>query len=488
MKTNPLFRLAFFCAPLFLLSLTAKAGLKAGANVTDVTPPPEQFPISVTGSLVDRFVDKTDERIRCRTIALGSGDTTVTFTFVDSCVILREVIDAAKRLASEKTGIPVENMTVAATHSHSAPTVTPIFQSYPSVAYQIYLPQKIAESIVAAQARMEAAEVGWAVGKDPTNVFNRRWFVNEPYENPFGITTDKVRMNPGYNKGGGKVSKPAAPTDPEVPVLAIRSAGADKRPIALLANYSLHYVGNPPRNSDGKSQLSGDYFARFADYMAEKIAPGRKDYVAIMSNGTSGDINSANYGAPAPESRGQPGEKMIKVARSVGDAALKAFKTIQYKDDLPIAVVGRELQIGVRKADEAGLKRAYDILSSPQKLVNGDYTAREAIYARETLHLREYPDTVPVRLQSIRIGDLCINTTPTETFVEIGLELKKISPFGTSFTIELANGYNGYLPTPQQHEWGGYETWRAKSSYLEVNASVKIVNAFKEIMAELKAQ
>ena len=111
--------------------------------------------------------------------------------------------------------------------------------------YQIYLSRKIAESIVAAHGKLEPAEAGWAVGEDATQVFNRRWFVTEPYENPLGGTTDTVRMNPGYNKGGGKVTKPAAPVDPEVPILAIRSSGADKRPIGLLANYSLHYVGNP---------------------------------------------------------------------------------------------------------------------------------------------------------------------------------------------------------------------------------------------------
>ena len=55
-------------------------------------------------------------------------------------------------------------------------------------------------------------------------------------------------------------------------------------------------------------------------------------------------------------------------------------------------------------------------------------------------------------------------------FVEIGLEIKKKSPLKPTFTIELANGYNGYLPTPEQHELGGYETWRARSSYLEVDA------------------
>ena len=61
--------------------------------------------------------------------------------------------------------------------------------------------------------------------------------------------------------------------------------------------------------------------------------------------------------------------------------------------------------------------------------------------------------------------------SPCETFVEIGLEIKKQSPLKPTFTIELANGYNGYLPTPEQHKLGGYETWRARSSYLEVDAA-----------------
>ena len=295
-------------------------------------------------------------------------------------------------------------------------------------------------------------------------------------------------MNPGYDRGGGKVSAPAGPVDPQVSVLAVRSAAANKKPIGLLANYSLHYVGSPPPSAQGRPQFSGDYFSRFADIMAEKIAPGMGGYVAILSNGTSGDINNNNYGGPPPEKKFQPGEKMMEVARSVAGAAMKAFETIEYHRDLPIAVAGRELQLGVRKPDAACLARAHQILSSPELLASGNLGPREAIYARETLQLREYPDTVPVRLQSYRIGDLCIHTTPCETFVEIGLELRKQSPFGTTFTIELANGYNGYLPTPQQHEWGGYETWRAKSSYLEVEASVKMVAVFREMTAELKRE
>jgi hypothetical protein len=81
----------------------------------------------------------------------------------------------------------------------------------------------------------------------------------------------------------------------------------------------------------------------------------------------------------------------------------------------------------------------------------------------------------------MRIGDLGIAAIPCEVFVEIGLEIKAKSPFKPTFAISLANGYNGYLPTPEHHKLGGYETWRARSSYLEVDAAPKIVDTVMEL-------
>ncbi len=74
---------------------------------------------------------------------------------------------------------------------------------------------------------------------------------------------------------------------------------------------------------------------------------------------------------------------------------------------------------------------------------------------------------------------------PCEVFAEIGLELKRRSPLRPTFTIDLANGYNGYLPSSEQHALGGYETWRATSSYLEVQASRKMTEALLEMLAEV---
>jgi hypothetical protein len=92
---------------------------------------------------------------------------------------------------------------------------------------------------------------------------------------------------------------------------------------------------------------------------------------------------------------------------------------------------------------------------------------------------------VELKLQAMRIGDLAICAIPCEVFVEIGLDLKKQSPFKHTFTVSLANGYNGYLPTPEHHALGGYETWRARSSYLEVDASTKITQTLVQLLRDL---
>ena len=117
------------------------------------------------------------------------------------------------------------------------------------------------------------------------------------------------------------------------------------------------------------------------------------------------------------------------------------------------------------------MKRAEGIL---EKAKGRELKGSEEVYARETTLIAKYPDRVELQLQAIRIGEFAIAALPCEVFTEIGLAIKKNSPFKPTCVVSLANGYNGYLPTPAQHALGGYETWRARSSYLDVDSSVEI--------------
>src|SRR5205823_2403872 len=147
------------------------------------------------------------------------------------------------------------------------------------------------------------------------------------------------------------------------------------------------------------------------------------------------------------------------------------------------AVAEKEVEFKVRKPSKEEVTRAEQIL---EKAKGRDLKGIEEIYARETVLIAKYPDTVKLKLQAIRIGDLGIAAIPCEVFTEIGLEIKKKSPLKRTFTVSLANGYNGYLPTPAQHALGGYETWRARSSYLEVKASDTVAATVLELLGKLK--
>ncbi len=477
MKIPPLLALTI----LFVSALPAVAEFRAGAHAQDISP--TKFPTPINGSTKGNFAQGITDPMHARCLALHDGKRELIFCVVDACMIPRAVCEEAKQLAAKATGVPASQILISATHSHSTATLAGVFQSDPDREYVASVPARIAQGLIKAHENLEPAEVGSGKGSEPTQVFNRRWFVleGESYPNPFGVTTDRAQMNPGYQNR--KVTTPTGPVDPEVFLLVARSA-SDHRPIGLLANYSLHYVGGLP-------PISADYFAAFANAMTERLHTddaryqGKPPFVGIMSNGTSGNINNVNYGAPAPAKR-EPGTQIKKVAASVADAARKAYEQVQFKKDATLDCVEEDVPLRVRKPTAEDLKRAEEILANTPKDKDGQYAARDAIYARETMLLAPYPDTVPVKLQVQRVGDLSIASIPCEVFVEIGLDLKARTPFAQHFTISLANGYNGYLPTAEQHALGGYETWRARSSYLEVSAAEKITARLLAMLATLK--
>lgn len=456
---------------------TQAGELRAGAYAMDVTPP--KFPISVNGNMTDHQAVKAHDPPHARCLVLDDGATRIALVVVDSCMIPRELMDDAKQQAQKLTGIPVNRILISATHSHSCPTVAGVFQSEPVPEYVTFLAERIAAGIQKATQHLAPARIAWGAGRNDTQVFNRRWFLKEPTSetNPFGLV-DQVRMNPGYSSP--KVSKPAGPVDPEISFLSLRHA--DDRPLAFYANYSLHYVGGTG------GDLSADYFGAFSERIGQLLKADRGSdtakppFMGAMTNGTSGDVNNVNFSLMAPPKR-EPFEQIRFVSESVAQTAAQAEAAAQYRSDLTIAMAETEIELKVRKPTDEDIARAKQLLAAAG---SEPYRRLPEVYARETLKMAEYPSTVKLKLQAIRIGELGIVSIPCEVFTEIGLELKQRSQLQPTFTISLANGYNGYLPTPQQHQWRGYETWRARSSYLEEDASPQIVETLLKLLAQVK--
>ena len=438
---------------------------RAGAAIIDVTP--AKLPVIVNGGMTERLAHKVVDPLHARCLVLDDGRTQVAIAVVDSCLIPRALLDKAKAKASKATGIPIERMLISATHCHSAPSVSPALGSGHEPEYAEYLAARIAEGIAQAHGQLQPARIGWAVDRDPANVFCRRYLMKPgtARTSPFtGHTDDQCQMNPGYQNPNAV--KRTGPVDDAVSVLSIQTP--DGRPLALLANYSTHYAGAPA--------LSADYFAVFAQKIAERIG-ARAGFVAMMSNGTSGDANCCDFDNPR-----RPFDRFT-VGEDTAAAAHRAYQKIEYHDWVPVAMEERRLTLKVRMPTQKEVAEAKAYIEANCK-DRKPKTVPE-VYALETVALSEMPPTRELRLQAIRVGELGITAIACEVYGSTGLKLKAKSPLKPTFNISLANGCQGYIPPPDQHKLGGYTTWRARSSCLEPHAEPKIVACLLELLTDI---
>ncbi len=460
-----------FVATIALPSL-ARAELQAGTAEVDITP--QEWPLAPRGSFTPRPMDSAHDPLKVRCVVLDDGDTSIALTVVDSCMVHRDVLDPAKKQASEATGIPAEHMLVSATHTHSAPFANAQHGTPQELAYQKRLLNGIVDAIVQAAENRQPAKAGWSGYDLPDEVFNRRWFLKAGTvpTNPFGEDTDIVKMNPPRNNN--ILINPAGPTDPEVSVLYVTNAKG--RPLTVFANYSLHYVGNTG------GQMSADYFGEFVRLMPVRLGSPAQDFVAMLTNGTSADVNNINFRNPRP--RREPYEQIRIVAGKTADAATRAVRQIDSpSNDLTLAMKQREITLKHRVPTAEQIERAKEIVEIDAEGEKKLPRLAKA-YAQRTLKLAEEAPTTKVIIQAVRIGDLAICTLPFEVFTETGLELKDKSPAADTFVMSLANGGYGYLPTPEQHQFGGYETWLTTNK-VQKDASVILVDNLLEMLGEI---
>ncbi len=468
--------LAAFASVTLLLRFEApisQADFKAGAAIVNITPPLGEL---VVGGFHPYPAEDVHDELHARCIVLEDGATKLAFVVCDNVGISRDVFDQAKSLIEKKFQIPMAHQLMAATHTHSATTARSTNMLVPEELswYQRFLAQRIVDGIQMANQRLESAELGWGAVDEPSELFNRRWFVADEIDrrNPFG-GVDRVRMNPP----NVTLIRPAGPIDPQVSFVTVRSS-KDQHPIAVLANYSLHYVGGVA----GKS-ISADYFGVFAEELNQlmKIDSESKPFVAILSNGTSGDVNNINFLERGPKL--EPYQKMRQVGQLIANRVHGAMQNVAYQKVLPLAARLSELTLKVRKPDAKLLEYCETVQKKPAD--EKPYHSLEKIYADRVMMQAKSPDEVKVPLQTFRIGSLGIAAIPFEVFTETGLEIKERSPFQPSFTMELANGSFGYLPPPRQHDLGGYETWLGTNK-VERDASEKIVNQLMTMFGEMK--
>ncbi|MBX3739485.1 MAG: neutral/alkaline non-lysosomal ceramidase N-terminal domain-containing protein [Akkermansiaceae bacterium] len=466
-----------FCVTLFSLSCVSPGAeeLRAGAAATNITPP---LGIPIIGNFGKQLAANVHDELHVRALVVDDGKKKVALVVCDLLGMRGTVSAEARKRIKEATGIPEEHVLVSATHTHSAGDA--LGHRYdlkaPLTDYQKFVASRIADAVAIADRRLRPAEVASGKVDIPEHVFNRRWSMKEGTmpPNPFG-KIDKAKMNPSV--ASPNLVDPVGPVDPTLSFVAFREPGG--RLISLFAAYSVHYIGGVKFGD-----ISADYFGVFCGEL-RKLQPEPPDaaappFVAMLANGTSGDINNVNFRHGGPKFPAY--EKMLMVGRDVAGKVDGALKTVEWKKQAEVDARHRVVEL-LRKPVDAELAAWAE--ETAKKEVPEGKVDMPKIYAERVLSIVKAEQKMEVPLHFIRIGETGIGAMPVEVFAETGLEFRKTAPLPHSFLISMAHDYLGYLPTPRQLELGGYETWPG-TNHLEPKSSTVMLQTLLEMADQAK--
>jgi neutral ceramidase len=473
--------LTLFAATSLSAADAPKAALMAGAATSNITP---ELGSEVVGGFSPYPSTHIHDELHARCLVLDDGKTKLALVVCDLLGLHRSLSLKARALIEAETGIPAANVLISATHTHSAASalggsIRGYFSDIELTAYQTFVARRIADGVRRAVNTLRPAEIAFGTVEIPEHVHIRRWFLKEGTmpPNPFG-KIDRVKMNPGA--GNPALIEPAGQPDPTLSFIALREPSGPL--ISVYSAYSLHYVGGVHG-----ADISADYYGMYCEAL-KRLQPSsptdKPPFVALMANGTSGDANNINFRTPQP--RKPPYEHIRYVAEDIANKVHAAIQKAAWQNSALLSAKYRELPIQWRKISADLIDWAKEIESKAPRIQGGKADLPLA-YAGRVQRLAQASPETKFPIQIFRLGDVCIGTSPCETFAETGVEFRKRSPFPHSFMVELAHGYYGYMPTPRHFELGGYETWPGTNN-LEPEASVKMMNALMDLAQELKGE
>jgi len=415
----------FVCSIILLCVVAAafaaeQSGLRVGAIRVDITPASDAaLPMSGYAGRTEGFKAIHDP-LHLRTIVVDDGKNQAALVSCEVIGFSNALWDDITRDLVAATAIPRENILLAAVHTHAAPSLGTYEGKLTEkqVAYVEKLKKAIVDSVLDAKKNLQPAKVGFGTGHANVNM-NRR------------ARDDQGGWMLGNN--------PEGVSDKTVAVIRFDSLAGE--PIAIVTNYGVHGTVLGQGNLQISSDLPGST-ARFVEqHFGDKI-------VAPWTSGTSGDQDPIYR-------TGTDFRNVAALGRILGE------EVIQVADS-------------IKTSPRARVRAMQSVVTCP-----GKRTVQAPGPGRE--YKWEDADPVSIRLSLLVINDIAITGVSGEVLTNIGLRLKKESPFTRTIMVTHCNGSSGYLPDDAAYEQVSYEitTTRVKPGCAE-NA---IIDGFLKMLA-----
>ena len=456
-----------------------KEAFRVGVGVANITPP-------VGYAHYQGVSTGIRDSLYARALVFRQGSQQGALLICNVIGIPRSLSTHVRQQAAKATGIPFQNISIAATHTHTGPSFNEPLQTYmeheasgnlspeEQEGYIAFLIQGMTDAITAANKHANEAVMKSGVGHAQGISFNRRYL----------MTDGRVIMNPG--RMNPDVVCPAGPIDPDVHFVLFRPADQTDYS-ASLSVFASHYAR-------GIDEFSADY----PSYVENNLrAAFGNQLVSVFGSGTCGNINTVDVSrnTDAPEGTPDSTEWVSIVGNTIADAIREAVPDREQRNP-NFAVTSKVLHLPLQDYTEEELAWAMRGRQDTTQLfperawVNNFRRGKILSLSRIRQHeaiapaVSGEPWTLPVEIHVFRLdAQTAIVTLPGEVFVEHGLAIKKNSPFANTLVIELANASIGYVPTRTAFAQGDYE---AINSRLAPGSGEKMVEETIVLLNELK--
>lgn len=457
-----------------------QSGLMGSIAQINITPP---IGSRLAGHFYEMLSTGVHDSLWAKAMVLKQGKEKFAFVFCDLIGLNVKVSANARALASAKTGIPVKNILIAATHSHTGPLFYGFQYNYfhekalaekgmdphEKVDYSEFLIHQIIKAIVKADGDIRPVEVEVGASGQETLSFNRRYYMKD----------GTVVFNPGPLNPD--IVRPAGPIDPAVGILMLKNLESQKYEGGLTV-FAMH------ADCIGGTEISADYPFYLEENLKNKLG---KNFISAFALGPSGDINDVDvkkdqpiYSASNTKEIGETlGETVIKEMPKLNVINRPALKMLSTTLSLPLQVPSKAQ---IDSAKEL-INNLYLVRETGRYLANaggesGDFLKR--VEMSKYIALQSQKTFVEVEVQVFRIDpETVIVGMPGELFVELGLAIKKGSPFKNTIVMTVCNDKTSYIPTMKAFAEGSYEV---TNSILKPGSGEMLVETAVKLMKRIK--
>ena len=166
---------------------------------------------------------------------------------------------------------------------------------------------------------------------------------------------------------------------------------------------------------------------------------------------------------------------------------MQVYDKVNYIDVDSIDYIQREIKISSNKPspDELPLAHKYYDLHKAKRddeiPYDGMMLTTVVAEAVRMVELENGPDFFPLHFSAVKIGKVAFFGIPGEPFMQIGRAIKNLPGWEMVLPTCNTNGDDGYFPTTDAYDEGGYE---ARSSNFKAGVAERIVEAAAEILSD----